>query len=296
MGFPVRIFDNFSTGRESNIDEIKSDVEIIRGDFTNLSEIKKAVEGVQIVFHQGALPSVPRSINDPLASHHANVTGTLHVLIAAKEKGVRRVVYASSSSVYGDTEILPKIETMTPNPKSPYALTKLAGEYYCRIFHQIYGIETVSLRYFNVFGPRQNPESPYAAVIPKFIRAIMKGEPPVIFGDGEQSRDFTYVENVVRANLLAAQVEDAAGKTFNIACGGRVTVRHLAVRIAEILGVDIRPIFTDPRPGDVRHSQADIELARKILKYEPTILPDEGLIKTIAWYQKEESCKLSQIV
>lgn len=283
-GQRVRVFDNFSTGRMSNLEDIAGKIEIIRGDLRDLSSVTNAVEGADFILHQGALPSVPRSIRDPIASNDANVTGTLNVLVAARYKGVRRVVYASSSSVYGDTEILPKVEAMKPNPLSPYALTKLTGEHYCRIFYRIYGLETVCLRYFNVFGPYQDPSSQYAAVVPKFITAYMKGEPSTIYGDGEQSRDFTYIENVVNANLLATEAQNAPGKVFNIACGERYTVNHLADIIGKIIGSYIEPIHIPTRTGDVRHSLADITAAREILKYNPVISLEEGLRKTIAWY------------
>jgi len=280
----VKVFDNFSTGRVSNLEDIAGDIEIIRGDLRELPSVMDAVEGADFILHQGALPSVPRSIRNPIASNDANITGTLNVLVSARDKGAKRVVYASSSSVYGDTEILPKVETMTPDPLSPYALTKLAGEYYCRIFHRIYGLETVCLRYFNVFGPYQDPDSQYAAVVPRFITAYMKGKPPAIYGDGGQSRDFTFIENVVIANLLATEAPDAPGNVFNIACGERYTVNHLAHLIGKIAGSDIKPIHAPPRAGDVRHSLADINYAGEILKYNPVISLEEGLRKTIKWY------------
>ncbi|MCD4786024.1 MAG: SDR family oxidoreductase [Candidatus Eremiobacteraeota bacterium] len=280
----VRVFDNFSTGRMSNLEDIAGKIEIIRGDLRDLSSVTDAVEGADFILHQGALPSVPRSVRDPIASNETNVAGTLNILVAARYKGVRRVVYASSSSVYGDTEILPKVETMKPDPLSPYALTKLTGEHYCRIFYKIYGVETVCLRYFNVFGPYQDPSSQYAAVVPRFITAYMKGEAPTIYGDGEQSRDFTYIENVVNANLLATEAQDAPGKVFNIACGNRYTVNHLAGIIGKIIKSDIKPVHISSRTGDVKHSLADITAAREILKYDPAISLEEGLRKTIARY------------
>jgi len=248
--------------------------------------VRRVAEGVDYILHQAALPSVPRSIADPLASNDSNVTGTLHLLIAARDAGVKRVVYASSSSVYGDNPTLPKREDMSPAPKSPYAVSKLAGEYYCRVFAQAYGLETVCLRYFNVFGPRQDPASQYAAVIPKFITALLRDEPPTIYGDGHQSRDFTYVSNVVRANLLAATAPDVSGRVFNVACGERYTVLDLVAVLTEILGTHITPVHTAPRPGDVRHSLADITAAREALGYRVEVNFHEGLRRTVAWYRE----------
>ncbi|MCE1248863.1 MAG: SDR family oxidoreductase [Firmicutes bacterium] len=287
-GFRVRIFDNFSTGRESNLEEIKDKIELIRGDLTVFPEVEEAVKGVDVILHLGALGSVPRSINNPIASHHANVSGTLNILTAAKDNGVKRVVYSSSSSVYGDTEVLPKVETMAPNPRSPYAVTKMAAEYNCRVFYQIYGLETVCLRYFNIFGPRQNPNNQYAAVVPKFIKALISGGQPEIFGDGGQSRDFTFVENAVNANLLAATAKNAEGKVFNIACNTRVTVNYMAKKIGEYLGKEVNPTYRETRQGDVRHSLADIEQAKAILGYKPAVGIDEGLHRTVEWYKKRE--------
>lgn len=280
----VRIFDNFSTGRESNLVNMSPKPEIIRGDLRDPDAVAEAVKGINVVFHQAALPSVPRSIRNPQASNESNVTGTLNLLVAARDAGVRRLVYASSSSVYGDTEVLPKVETMKPDPLSPYAFTKLAGEYYCKIFNRIYNLETVCLRYFNVFGPWQDPESQYAAVIPKFITELKNDRPPVIYGDGEQSRDFTYIQNVVNANLLAAEASEAPGNIFNIACGQRITVNYLAEKLAQIMGKEIKPLHSDKRQGDVKHSLADINLAKKVLGYSPAITIEDGLEKTVEWY------------
>jgi UDP-glucose 4-epimerase len=252
----VVIVDNESTGGKKNIKHIhQENIELILGDIVSLN-LETVFEDCDYVFHEAALPSVPRSIKDPLSSNEANVTGTLRVLISARDCDVSKVIFASSSSVYGDTPVLPKVETMPLNPKSPYAVTKAVGELYCQNFTEIYDLPTVCLRYFNVFGPRQDPQSQYAAVIPKFITAMMKGESPVIFGDGEQSRDFTYVKNVVEANILAA--ESSATGVFNVACGRRTTLNELVEMISEILGVDSDPKYTDPRPGDVKHSLADI--------------------------------------
>jgi len=284
-GSKVKVLDNFSTGKRENISAFLDKIELIEGDFTDLEIVKKALEGVDYCLHQGALPSVERSIKDPLASNKVNITGTLNILIAAKELGVKRVIYASSSSVYGDTPVLPKREDMKPSPLSPYAVTKLTGEQYCHLFYTIYGLETISLRYFNVFGPNQDPTSPYAAVIPKFITAMITGKEPVIYGDGGQSRDFTYIENVVDANIMATKTATGLGETFNIACGQRVTINELAKNLAKILNVDLKPIHTDPRPGDVRHSLADISNAQSCLGYEPKIGFEEGLRITVQWYK-----------
>ncbi|MCK4649023.1 NAD-dependent epimerase/dehydratase family protein, partial [bacterium] len=247
---------------------------------------KKAVEGVDYILHQAALPSVPRSIKDPITTNEVNVLGTLNILMAAKEAKVKKVVYASSSSVYGDTPNLPKGENMQPSPLSPYALSKLAGEEYSKLFFSLYGLETIVLRYFNIFGPRQDPASQYAAVIPKFISLMLKGERPTIYGDGEQSRDFTYVSNVVGANLLAT-TSKVKGRIFNIACGKKITVNELVKGLNKIMNTDIEPLYTNPRPGDVRHSQADISRAAKALSYRVEVDFKEGLRNTLKWFRKE---------
>jgi len=277
QGKRVRILDNFSTGKRENIAALQDEVEVIEGDIADLSVCNQAVSQVEFVLHQAALPSVPRSISDPVASNRSNVVGTLNMLQAAKEAGVRRFVYASSSSVYGDSEVLPKVETMSPAPLSPYAVSKLAGEYYCRVFYHLFGLETVCLRYFNVFGPRQDPTSQYAAVVPKFVTSLLRGEAPQIYGDGEQTRDFTYIENVIDANLAGTEAADCAGGVFNIACGRRITVNRLAELLAEYLGVSIPGFHLDRRAGDVRHSLADIGAARRVLGYEARIGIEEGL-------------------
>jgi len=283
-GHDVRVLDNFSTGQRENLKGV--DVELIEGDLTSYHMVQRAIKGVDYVLHQGALPSVPRSVKDPIATTNVNVMGTLNVLTAAHEEGVKRVVYASSSSVYGDTLELPKRETMLPQPKSPYAASKLAGEYLCRVFYETYGLEVVILRYFNVFGPFQNPHSQYAAVIPKFITAALKGEPVTIFGDGRQSRDFTFVDNVVEANLAALQApKSALGKPINIACGQSYTLLDLVATLEELLDTTIKRVFKEPRPGDVQHSWADISLAKELLGYEPRVDFREGLRRTIAWYR-----------
>ncbi len=289
-GARVRVLDSFVTGRRANLGGIEDRVELIEGDLRRFADVEKAMEGVDVVLHQGALGSVPRSIADPLATHEANVTGTLHVLWAARAAGVRRVVYASSSSVYGDTPTLPKVEDMAPAPRSPYAVSKLAGEHYCQAFSGVYGMETIALRYFNVFGPRQDPTSQYAAVIPKFIRAMLRGERPQIFGDGIQSRDFTYVENVTAANLLAAQAPAAAldGSACNVACGERFTLLDLVAALNDILGTRLEPLFRPPRPGDVRHSHASIARAEALLGYRPVVRFAEGLRRTVEWIRAHE--------
>jgi len=290
-GERVRVLDNLSTGNQDNLRDILGEIELIEGDIRDINTVGEAVKGVEVILHQAALPSVARSVENPIDTNDVNIRGTLNLLIAARDAGVKRVVYASSSSIYGDTPTLPKREDMPPNPISPYALTKYVGERYCQIFTWIYGLETVSLRYFNVFGPRQNPHSQYAAVIPIFIGAYLTDTPPTIFGDGEQSRDFTYIENVVQANLLAAEAEGVAGEVFNIACGSRTTVNELARMIAEIVGSDVKPVHGPPRPGDVRHSQADISKAKRMLGYEPSVSLIEGLKRTVEWYRKAQSSK-----
>ncbi len=247
---------------------------------------RRACEGVDFVLHEAALGSVPRSIEDPALSNECNVTGTLNMLVAARDAGVRRFVFAASSSAYGDTPALPKVETMPPQPLSPYALTKLAGEEYCRLFTELYGLQTVSLRYFNVFGKRQDPFSTYAAVIPKFVSALLRGEPPEIYGDGEQTRDFTYIEDVVQANLRACEApEEACGQVYNIAFGERISLNELYREIARLLGTDLPPRYGPPRPGDVRHSLADISKARSLLGYRPRYDVATGLGEAIAWYR-----------
>ena len=269
-GHHVRILDNFATGRRSSVAALEGDVELIEGDIQSYERVNKAVAGCEVVFHLAALPSVPRSVQDPLTSNATNVIGTLNVLLAARDQAVRRVVYASSSSVYGSgAGTKPKQEDMPAKPISPYGTAKLAGEGYARSFHGVYGIETVALRYFNVFGPRQDPRSQYAAVVPNFIAALLAGQPPVVFGDGEQSRDFTYEANVVQANALALDAPDVAGKVYNIACGERVTLNRLIGELRDLLGSEIEPAFAAPRPGDIEHSVADVSLARSELGYDP---------------------------
>lgn len=285
-GRRVRIIDNFSTGKKSNIADLAGRCEVLEVDIRNESALDEALQGVEFVFHQGALPSVARSIENPSESNSVNVQGTLNVLLSARKSGVRKVVFASSSSVYGNSPTLPKIEDMKANPLSPYALTKYSGELYCKIFSEIYGLPTVSLRYFNVFGPFQDPKSEYAAVIPRFITRMLAGQAPIVFGDGEQSRDFTFIENVVKANLLAAR-SSASGIAVNIACGGRFTLNQLIENLKVIIGCGAEPLYQDPRPGDVRHSEAAIELAGEMIGYRPAVPFLEGLERTVQWFQKE---------
>ena len=283
-GENVRVLDDLATGRMVNLESIVDKIDFIEGSILDVDVLSSAVEGIDYVLHQAAIPSVPRSVDDPKRSHEANATGTLNVLDAAKNAGVKRIVYASSSSVYGDTPTLPKIEAMKPDPLSPYAVSKLCGEYYCRVFHKVYGLETVSLRYFNVFGPRQDPGSQYAAVVPKFITALSNGEQPKIYGDGEQSRDFTFIGNVVDANIAAIKASKTRGDVVNVACGKRLTVNELARAIGEIMGVLVEPSYVDARMGDVKHSLADIGRARDLLGYEPSFDSMEGLRLTCDWF------------
>jgi UDP-N-acetylglucosamine/UDP-N-acetyl-alpha-D-glucosaminouronate 4-epimerase len=288
QGHSVRVFDNFSTGKRHNIRSFEKKAEIVEGDLRKAEQVKHAVAGVRNILHLGAMPSVPRSVEDPLTSHDVNINGTLNLLMAARDAKCKRVVFSSSSSVYGDTPTLPKTEDMTPSPLSPYAVHKITGEYYCRIFWQLYGLETLSLRYFNVFGPRQDPQSQYAAVIPRFITAILKGEPPTIFGDGRQSRDFSHIQNVIDANLAACEApKQALGESFNIACGGRITLLDLVATINKIAGKDVTPKFDPPRVGDILHSQAGITKAQQLLRWTPRIEFHEGIEKAVAWYQQQ---------
>jgi len=284
-GDEVRVLDNFSTGFRRNLDHLQDRVEIIEADITDTKMVRSACEGVDVVFHQAALASVPRSVAAPLESHAACVTGTVTVLDAARQAGVRRVVYAASSSAYGDQPFVSKRETDLPAPLSPYAAAKLAGEYYCQAFHATYGLETVAIRYFNVFGPRQDPKSEYSAVIPIFVTRMLAEKRPVIFGDGHQSRDFTYIDNVVAGNLAAAESESAVGHTINVACGRQFTLLDLVSAINRVLGTKLEPQFEMERPGDVRESLADITLARTVLGYEPVVDFDEGLRRSIDYYK-----------
>jgi UDP-glucose 4-epimerase len=285
-GHAVRVLDSLSTGSLANLEPVRDRVQFISGDITDRATVKAAMHGVEVVFHQAALASVPRSVADPLATNRACVDGTLNVLLAAREAGVRRVVYAASSSAYGNSARLPKSEADPTAPLSPYAAAKLAGEHYCAAFSEVYGLETVRLRYFNVFGPRQTPDSPYAAVIPLFIRALTSGRRPTIHGDGEQSRDFTFVADVVQANLLAAEAPGVSGRVYNIACGRRTTLLELVQHLNALLGTSIAPAHTAARAGDVRHSQADISRACQDLGYRPTTDIPAGLARCLEWWRQ----------
>ena len=281
----VTVLDNFSTGTHENLEGEAGRVLLFEGDLRDFSDVKRAMKGVEVVFHQAALCSVERSVNDPRASNEVNVGGTMNVLAGARDEGVRRVIYASSSSVYGHNPELPKIETQPTSPASPYAVTKLTGELYCKTFYELFNLETFALRYFNVFGPRQVLNSPYAAVIPKFIDAIQTGNPLVIFGDGSQSRDFTYIENVVEANMQAMKACAGFGEAFNIACGYRTTLLQLVDYLTDIIGITADPVYQDPRAGDVLHSLADISKAESILHYSPVTDLLTGLSNTVHWYR-----------
>ncbi len=289
MGENVVIYDNFVTGRKANLDGILKarNLRVVEGDVRDLTELKKEAKKSDFILHHAALPNVQLSMKKPLEVNDVNVAGTLNVLIAAQTyAGVKRVVYASSSAAYGDSPTLPKVETMQNNPLSPYAVSKIAGEDYCRMFYSSFRVDAVVLRYFNVFGPRQNPKSQYAAVVPKFISVLKRGRDPVIYGDGKQSRDFSYVENVVDANVLATQTPKAGGEILNVACGTRVTILGLANFLAQVLGREVTPKFEKARVGDVRHSLADITKAREFLGYRPKFGIEEGLRLTVAWFQK----------
>jgi prepilin-type processing-associated H-X9-DG protein len=280
-GWRVRVLDDFSSGREANVAQFDGHAELTRGDLRDRALLAKLVEDVEVVFHQAAVPSVPRSVAEPERTNDVNVTGTLGLLEAARHAGVRRVVFASSSSAYGDTPVLPKVETMAPCPLSPYALQKYAGERYCQLFHRLYGLETVALRYFNVYGPRQNPNSEYAAVIPRFATACLAGQAPTVFGDGEQTRDFTFVGDAVAANLLAADAQRAPGEVVNVAGGRRVSLNELLREIRSLTGASVEPRYQPARAGDVRDSLADLSRARELLGYEPEVELRNGLRRTI---------------
>ena len=285
-GDRVRVLDNLSTGHRKNLAHLDGRVEFVEGDLVNRRDVERALDGVEVIFHEAALASVPRSVEAPLDTNAACVTGTVTLLDVARKSGVRRVVFGGSSSAYGDQPIAAKHEGLLPAPLSPYAAAKLAGEFYCQAFTATYGLETVTIRYFNVFGPRQDPESQYAAVIPKFVTAMLAGTRPSIFGDGQQSRDFTYIDNIVLGNLLAADAPAAVGRTINVACGESYSLLELVDGINRALGTKIEPVFEPPRAGDVRESLADISLARELLGYEPTVDFDEGLRRTIDYYRQ----------
>ena len=292
QGAKVRIIDNFVTGNRHNLEEIAGDFDFIEGDLNDDAALKPAIADVDVVFHEAALPSVPRSVDNPRETHQACVNATFNLLVNAKESGVRRVVYAASSSAYGDQPTLPKMETMAPDPLSPYAAAKLMGEYYCRVFNRVYGIETLSLRYFNVFGPRQDPSSTYSGVISRFIDALMKGTTPVIYGDGEQTRDFTYIENVVDANIRAAQTSSGIGNVMNVANGEKVSLNQLLETLKTITGKpEVTAEYLPERKGDVKHSQADNARAVEWLGYTKLVDLDEGLNKTIDWWKSSRFAK-----
>lgn len=281
-GQHVRVVDNLSTSTNSRLDDVRQSIDFLQGDLADEEVSKAAVRGIDCVLHQAAIPSVQRSINNPIGTNKANVTATLNLLESCRKANVRRFVYAASSSAYGDVEVLPKVESMPVNPLSPYALQKWVGEYYCKLYYKLYRLETISLRYFNVFGPAQDPHSEYSAVIPKFITAVLAKKPITVYGDGEQSRDFTYVENIVEANLLAAEASSAAaGNVYNVGCGARVSLNTLISLLEEIIGVKAEVAYAKPKAGDVRHSLADIAQARHVLGYEPKVMLNEGLRLTI---------------
>lgn len=284
-GWDVRVLDNFSTGHRENIKHLINQIDLLEGDVTNLTTVRFAVRNIDVVFHQAALPSVARSVANPLESNEVNITGTLNILLAARDAGVKRVVYAASSSAYGNTPTLPKVESMMPMPLSPYAIAKYTGEMYARAFTQLYGLSTISLRYFNIFGPRQDPTTQYAGVIAKFCTCAIEGKPYPVFGDGEQSRDFTYVENVVNANLLAAEAKLEDATLVNIACGERTSLNQLIAMLNELTNQNLPAQYGPERAGDVRHSLADVTRAGKLLGYEPMVDMREGLKRTLEWYR-----------
>ncbi len=292
QGHEVRVLDNFSSGQRANLDRVLGEVEVVEGDAQSYERASRSVRGCETVFHLAALPSVPRSVQDPLTSHHANVTATLNMLLAARDAGVRRVLYSSSSSVYGANMEMPKREAMTPLPISPYAVSKLAGEGYCRVFGEVYGLEAVAIRLFNVFGPRQDPRSNYAAVIPRFITSLLAGRPPVLFGDGEQSRDFTFVQNVVDAALLAIEADDVGGGVYNVACGESCSLNDLVDQLRRLIGADIESVHEPGRPGDIRHSLADISRAQHAFAYTPSVGLGEGLQITVDYLRAQTEMRL----
>lgn len=285
-GHEVRVLDNFATGRRENLLRLSGALELIEGDVQSYERVHVAVRGCEYVFHQAAMPSVPRSVQDPLTSNASNVIGTLNVLLASRDSDVRRVVFASSSSIYGRNPALPKREDQAPTPISPYAVAKLAGEGYCRSFSEVYGLDTVALRYFNVFGPHQDPLSQYAAVIPNFITAALTTRSPVVYGDGEQTRDFTFVENVIEANLCAMTAQDVTGEALNVACSERISLNGVLAQLASLLDIELEPTYAPERVGDVRHSHADISRARAKLGYAPVVDFREGLARTLTWFEQ----------
>ena len=287
-GHSVVVLDDLSAGKEDNLAEIRNKITIIKGSITDIEVVRKAMHEAEYVLHLGARTSVPRSVKDPLETNRINIEGTLNVLVAAKEMKVKRVVFAASSSAYGETPTLPKVETMQPQPISPYGVTKYVGELYAQAFLKCYGLETVSLRYFNIFGPRQDPSSPYSGVLAKFCTAFLEDTPPVVFGDGEQTRDFTFVDNAVYANLLACEAPNAAGKVFNVGCGVRISLNQVLAALREITGKPLQATYDPPREGDIRDSQADISEARRYLGYEPQAGFAQGLQLTYGWYRESQ--------
>ena len=285
-GCVVRVLDNFLTGKRSNLSDLAGKIELIEADMGNPKVAGAAMDGIEVVFHLGALSSVPRSVADPLCSHVNCADATFTLLLAARDAGIRRFVYAASSSAYGDSPTLPKVETQPVNPMSPYAVSKLVGEYYAKVFFEVYGLQTISLRYFNVFGPYQDPASQYAAAIPAFVTSILRDQSPVVYGDGEQSRDFTYIDNVIEANLCAARAAQTAGQTMNIACGERITVNEIIRLINQLVGKSIAPRYVPSRAGDVKHSLADIQLAGKLIGFRPVVDFRKGLEIAIDWYKE----------
>lgn len=287
-GDRVRVLDNLMTGNRENLGHLANEIDFIEADIRDFDTVRRAMDGVRIVFHEAAIPSVPRSVNEPVLNHESNVNGTFNVLLAARDAGVKRVVFAASSSAYGEKGIEAKLETQLPEPLSPYAVAKLVGEYYCQVFTRVYGLETVSLRYFNVFGPRQDPSSPYSGVISKFITDLLNSRRPIIFGDGEQSRDFTYVANIVDANLRAAEAPEASGRVINLGMRQRTTLNQLLAELQRIIGTSIAPSYQESRAGDIRHSLADISLAGTLLGYRPLVGLADGLRHTVNWYRENQ--------
>jgi nucleoside-diphosphate-sugar epimerase len=281
----VRVVDNLLTGKKSNLDSIIDEIDFVEADMGETEVAQSVMKDIDVVLHQGALPSVPLSVENPAPTHRHCVDATFTLLLAARDAGVKRFVYAGSSSAYGDTPTLPKVESMKSVPLSPYAVAKLVGEHYCSVFYKVFGLETITLRYFNVFGPYQNPKSQYAAAIPAFVTSILNDKPPTIYGDGEQSRDFTYIKNVVHANLLAARAKETKGQVVNIACGQAVTVNNIIAMINDATGKNVKPNYTDSRPGDVKHSLADISLAKELIGFEPIVSFEDGLQLAIDWYR-----------
>lgn len=280
----VRVLDDLSSGKRENLADVLSKTDWIQGDMADPATARRACRGVDVVLHEAAVPSVPKSVDDPQTSHRSNVEGTFQLLLAARDEKVRRFIYAGSSSAYGESPTLPKVESMPTDPLSPYAVQKLTGEFYCRAFAKCYGLQTLTMRYFNVFGPRQDPRSQYAAAIPAFVTAILQDRPPTVYGDGEQTRDFTYIENVIHANLLAAKARQTNGEVINVACGGRISINQIIADINRYFGKNIKPSYLPDRQGDIKHSAADISLARRVIGYEPVVSTLEGLKLTMDWY------------